>query len=237
MTADVFHCPSCGAPMMPKGNAAMLNCPYCHAAVVVPEELRKASATANWSTLVYDGFISNHNDWPVGSQTSEYFDPFSREIVDGYYRWEAKVARKTSISTAWLKGYPVSDFHLIANCKHVRGSRGASAWGLAFRIQDNQNYFHFHIIDDREFAVSVNQGGQWQTLLGWATTNTIKPNGANQLEVIAREKHFNFLVNGQVVGELDDDRFAEGLVGLALEGYDVGEETRFDFLDVTLRAP
>jgi hypothetical protein len=237
MSPDLFQCPSCGAPVIPRGSASTVNCPYCHASVVVPEELRQVSGSANWSTLVYDGFISNHNDWLVGEQSSEYFDPFNRVIADGRYRWDAKVSKASSIATVWLRGYPVSDFHLIANCKHIRGSRAASSWGVIFRVQDNSNYYHFHITDDRFFAVSLEKDDQWLKLAGWATTNAIKPNGVNQLEVIAHENHFVFLINGQVVSELDDDHFSEGLVGLATEGYTVGEEITYDFMDITLRAP
>lgn len=238
MAAHLFQCPSCGAPVTPRGSASILDCPYCHASVVVPEELRQTSRAASWSTLVYDGFISNNNDWLLGDQTSEYFAIVKRAIADGRYRWDATVGKKvSSITTAWLKGYPVSDFHLIANCKHVRGSRADSSWGLAFRIRDNNNYYHFHITDDRFFAVSAQKDGQWLKVVDWATTNTIKPNGVNQLEVIAHEKHFTFLINGQIVSEVDDDHFSEGLVGLAVEGYTAGEEITFDFMDLTLRAP
>lgn len=235
MNTDLFECPSCGAPIIPRGKAAILNCPYCHASVVVPEGLRQASDTTNWSTLVYDAFISNHNDWLTGNQISEYFDPLNRTIVDGRYRWAAKVSKASSIVTAWLKGYPVSDFHLTANCKHIHGSRAGSSWGVIFRIQDNDNYYHFHITDDRYVTVSANQGGQWLPIVAWTTTNSIKPNGVNQLEVIAHEKHFAFVINGHIISEVDDDRFQKGLVGLAIEGYNAGEEVTFDFLDILLR--
>lgn len=236
-TAHLFHCSACGASLIPKGSATIVSCPYCHASVVVPEELRQASGTANWSTLVYDGFISNHNDWLVGNQTSEYFSLLNRAIADGRYRWEAKVSQANSLATAWLTPYPVSNFHLMANGKHIHGSRGGSSWGVVFRIRDNQNYYHFHITDDRSFVVSVQKESHWLTLVDWTKTNTIKPNGVNQLEVIAHEQHFTFLINGQLVSEVEDDHFREGLVGLAIEGFPAGEEMTFDFLDILLRAP
>jgi len=238
MSADLFQCPSCGAPVTPRGSAAVLDCPYCHAAVVVPEELRQASA-ANWSTLVYDGFISNHNDWLVGDQDSEYFATLHRGMTDGRYRWEAQQAAEkySSITTAWLRGYPVADFHLMANCKHIRGSRAGSSWGVIFRIQDNYNYYHFRITDDRLFAVSVVKAGQWLTIVDWTMTDTVKPNGVNQLEVIAHGTHFTFLINGHIVSEANDDHFSQGLTGLAIEAYTPGEDITFDFMDIILRAP
>jgi hypothetical protein len=89
--------------------------------------------------------------------------------------------------------------------------------------------------DRQFFAVSVQKDSQWLNLVDWRRTDTIKPNGVNQLEVIARESHFIFLINGQVVKEVDDDHFSQGLVGLAIEGYMLGEKIIFDFIDVTLR--
>jgi hypothetical protein len=213
---------------------AVIRCPHCHTSVIVPEELRQELAP--WSTLLYDNFTSNEdNHWLVGSQSSEYFDPVSRVIADGRYHWEAKVSRANSISKVWLGDYQVADFHLMANTKHIAGIRANSAWGLIFRVQDNQNYYWFRMTDSKFFGVSVSEDGQWRDAVEWTRTEAIKPNGVNQLEVLARETHFVFLINGQIVSEVDDDRFARGLVGLAIEGYTQGEKVIFDFLDFTLR--
>jgi hypothetical protein len=45
------------------------------------------------------------------------------------------------------------------------------------------------------------------------------------LEALARGTHFTFTINGQVVSEVDDDHFCQGLVGLAIEGYTLGEKS------------
>ncbi len=234
MAEHSFQCPSCGAPLLPRGTTAVIRCPHCHTSVIVPEELRQELAP--WGTLLYDNFTSNEdNHWLVGSQSSEWFDPVNRVIADGRYRWEATVKKANSISKVWLGDYQVSDFHLIANTKHIAGIRANSAWGLVFRLRDNQSYYWFRMTDSKFFGVSVSENGQWRDLVEWTRTEAIKPNGVNQLEVIARETHFVFLINGQIVSEVDDDRFARGLVGLAIEGYTQGEKIVFDFLDFTLR--
>jgi len=65
--------------------------------VIVPEELRQDSDGAQWSTILFDNFTSNEdNNWLVGSQTSEYFDPVNRVIADGRYRWDAKVNKASA---------------------------------------------------------------------------------------------------------------------------------------------
>jgi hypothetical protein len=185
---------------------------------------------------LFDGFTSNDNNWLVGSQASEYFAPLNRVIADGRYRWEAQVSRANSISKVWLGEYKVSDFHLTVNAKHIFGSRAGSGWGVIFRVQDNQNYYWFRMTDSKFFAVSVAEAGQWRDIVAWRRTETIKSNGVNQLEVIALNTHFIFLINGQIVSEADDEQFSQGLVGLAIEGYTQGENIVFDFLDFTLRA-
>ena len=236
MTAHSFQCPSCGAPLIPRGSAAVVSCPHCLTSVIVPEELRQDSAP-QWSTLLFDNFTSNEdNHWLVGSQSSEYFDPVNRVIADGRYRWEAIAKRANSISRVWLADHSVSDFHLIVNSKHIAGIRANSAWGLIFRFQDSENYYWFRMTDSKYFAVSVAEDGQWRDIVAWTRTEAIKPNGVNQLEVIAQKAHFVFLINGQIVSEADENQFPRGLVGLAIESYPVGERVIFDFLDFTLRA-
>jgi len=237
MTAQSFQCPSCGAPLIPRGDAALISCPHCHTSVIVPEELREESDAAQWSTLLFDGFTSNDNNWSVGNRTSEYFAKLNQIIAEGRYRWEAEVGRPYSISTAWLMGYEVSDFHLTVNCKHIDGSKAGSGWGVIFRVQDNQNFYWFRMTDQQFFAVAVKKDSQWHDVVEWKRTDSIKPNGVNQLEIIAREGHFVFVINGQILSEVDDEHFNRGLVGLAIEGYSTGEKTTFDFIDFTLRGP
>lgn len=238
MTAHSFQCPSCGAPvLLPRGNANVISCPHCHTSVIVPEELRQDSDAGGWITILFDSFTSNDNNWLIGNHASEYFAKFNRAIADGRYRWEAELGKPNSISRSWLTGYQVSDFHLIVNAKHIMGSKAGSAWGMIFGVQDNQNHYSFLMTDSQSFLVSVQKEGQWTNLVDWTKTDTIIPNGVNQLEVLARGKHFTFTINGQVVSEVDDDHFSQGLVGLAIEGFTLGEKIVFDFIDVTLREP
>lgn len=237
MTTHSFQCPSCGAPLIPRGTASVMSCPHCRTSVIVPEELRQDAAAVQWKTLLFDNFATNDNNWLVGNHTSEHFTPLNQTIEDGRYRWEAEVGKASSISTCWLGAYRVSDFHLTVNTKHILGSKTGSSWGVVFRVQDNLNYYYFHMTDSRFFAVSVANDGQWLHLVDWTRTDAIKPNGVNQLEVIAREEHFIFLINGQIVSEINDDHYSQGVIGIAIEGYVQGEKIVFDFLDFTLRAP
>jgi hypothetical protein len=103
MPAQSFQCPSCGAPLKPKGNASIISCTHCHTSVIVPENLRQDSDAGEWITILFDSFPSNDNNWLVGTQPSEYFDPLNREIADGRYRWEAELIKPNSISRVWRR--------------------------------------------------------------------------------------------------------------------------------------
>ncbi len=237
MPVRLFHCPSCGAPLTPRGNGSVISCPYCRASVVVPEALRQGTDVTSWPTVVFDNFTSNVNNWLVGTFPSHYFAALDQTIAGGRYRWEAKVSLVNTITTAWLADYRVADFQLTANSKHVAGSAAGSSCGVIFRIQDIHNFYWFRVTDSQQFAVSLHKAGQWRQLVDWTRTTAIKPNGVNQVEVIARASHFTFLINGQTVGEVEDEQFPQGLVGLAIEAYKAGETIAYEFMDLTLRAP
>jgi hypothetical protein len=187
--------------------------------------------------LLFDSFTANENNWLVGDMPSDYFVKLNQSIAEGRYRWEAQASLVSSLTTAWLRGYPVSDFHLAVDCKRIRGSRAGSSWGVVFRVQDNQNCYWFRMTDAQLFAISVVKESQLIQLVDWTKTDAIKPKGVNQVEVIAYGAHFTFLINGRVVSEVEDEHFHQGLVGLAIEAYTLGEEIAFDFLDMSLRTP
>lgn len=237
MTSYAFQCPTCGAPLIPARGVAILTCPYCTSSVAVPEALRRLAGVETWATLVYDAFQSDGRGWLVGAQSNGRFVPLTRSIADGRYRWEATVRARDSFSPVWLEGYPVGDFHLGASIKHVRGTPAGSSYGVIFGIEDSQSFFSFRIIDTHFFGLTEQRGGVWQTLVDWRRTSAIRPYGANHIEVIAQGDHQTLMINGQVVHERTEARRARGLVGLVIEGYTVGEEVVYDFLDVTLRAP
>lgn len=235
MMAHALQCPTCGAPLLAHGSAALITCPYCRMSVVVPEALRQSADVAQETMLLFDRFVSNENNWLVGSRPSDHFARFNQEIADGRYRWEAEVNQVVSISTTWLAGYEVSDFQLRASCKHIAGSRGGSSWGLVYGVQDNRNLHWFRITDNQQYAVSVVKRGIWQDIVGWTGCDAIQPYGVNRLEVIGRETQFSLLINGQLVQQIIDDGWTRGFVGVAIEGYIAEERVTYDFLDFLLR--
>jgi LSD1 subclass zinc finger protein len=235
MNAHSFNCPSCSAPLVFRRRAFTIRCAYCGADSVVPQQIRQAIGAAEWTTLVSDNFDSNDNNWLLGQLPSEYFSRLAREMADGRYRWQATVRQANSFASAWLLGYPASDFQLTARCQHRSKAFGGSSCGPLFRIQDNENFYWFRMTSNRYFTISAVKNGKWKPLVDWTKTDTINPHGVNELEVIAEESYMTFSINKQIVGETRDDTFSAGLTGLAIEGYTAGQEIAVDFLDFTLK--
>lgn len=235
VSGQSFQCPSCGAPVLPKGSQAVVSCPYCHTTVIVPETLRQSAEPVARTTTVLETFANNDNGWQLGVEKSRFFTSLERAVREGRYRWDAQRGPDSSTTTAFLPAYHVADFDVQVNAKHIVGSKTGSSWGVVFRGQDYLNYYVCRVTDNQLFTLACVEQGKWRVLVDWTSARAIKPYGVNQLGVLGRGAHFVCSINGEVAAEVDDDRFGRGYVGLALETYIPGERTIVDFLDVELR--
>lgn len=206
--------------------------------MAVPEAFRRVADISNWHTVLHDSFATNANDWRVGVERSEFFEPLTQAFVDGCYRWDAQRGPRLSTTTAWARDSLVADFHCSVRCRHTAGGRTASSWGVAFRVQDLLNYFVFRMADSQYFAVAAVEAGRWRSIADWTRAGSIQSGAVNQLSVLALDNHFDLSINGRRAFEFDDERAKNsGHVGLAIEMYGAGEKTTFDFLEFDLRVP
>jgi hypothetical protein len=173
-----------------------------------------------------DSFDDNSNEWFVG----DYGDPFvagNRSIVDGKYRWEVRAYQPARFSAVPRVG-PASDFCLIVDVRRVSGAE-SSLYGLLFRRLDRNNFYLFQINDERYFGFELLDQDDWTTLIDWTRTSAIHPGEVNQLAVRGEGSHFEFFINGEFVGEADDDEFSSGIAGLVIGFPDAGSQAVFEF--------
>jgi len=58
--AETFECPTCGAPLdVNVGNEPAIRCPYCHASVVVPKEMRHRTAQTLTTEAMFSGGLDS----------------------------------------------------------------------------------------------------------------------------------------------------------------------------------
>ncbi len=139
---------------------------------------------------------------------------------------------------AWASaGKDLKDFRLTVEASQVAGPDD-NEYGVLVRMQDPRNFYAFSVSGDGYFLVSRFADGVRQPLgADWTPADAIHPGIAtNALEIVAQGNRLTFIVNGQQLARVDDDRFSHGDIGLyAGSFYEGGVEVQFDNLRV--RAP
>ena len=187
----------------------------------------------DWPLILGDGFDANVNDWPAGDYSDERITG-ARMISGGKYRWEAE-ALDGVIWWSIPEVDSVSDFYLTVEARWVSGVE-TGEYGVIFRRADRDNYGLFKI-EGSQYKVSVRHEGEWETVIDWTETSAIHPVGVNRLAVLGEGSLFTFYVNGQYVGQADEDRVSRGQAGLAIELLDAGDTATFEFDNFEVRAP
>jgi hypothetical protein len=151
------------------------------------------------------------------------------EVSDGTLQINIAVANQLAWASA---GQDLRDFHLTVEASQVSGPDD-NGYGVLARMQDSDNFYLFSISGDGFYMVSKFTDGQ-QQMLGpnWTPSQAIQQGQAtNTLEVICQGNTLTFLVNGQLLSEVNDSEFSQGDIGLyAGTFYETGVEIHFDNL-------
>ena len=128
----------------------------------------------------------------------------------------------------------VNDFYAEADVIFA-GRAPLSAAGMLVRVLDGDNFYYAAISENGYFVLQKKAGGIWTDLITWSTDAPLdQTDGAvNRFGVLANGSTLALTVNGDVVGEVTDDSFAEG--SLALMGQTFGEpdlDAAFDNFDL-----
>jgi tRNA A-37 threonylcarbamoyl transferase component Bud32 len=191
-------------------------------------------AASRWPVVLSDSFSANENDWPAGDYSDERVAG-NRLIANGKYRWEA-TALDDVIWWSIPEAASVSDFYLTAEARRVSGVEDGQ-YGVIFRRADRDNYGLFKIEDSQYFKVSLQYEGEWDTVIDWTKSSTIRPDGVNRLTVVGRGSHLTFYINDEYVGEADESRLSGGKTGVAIELVAADDSAVFEFDNFEVRAP
>lgn len=193
-----------------------------------------STAQAQWSVINTSTFDLNLQNWTSGSYDNETYGAIVRRVFNGKYLWEVN-AKRGVLWWGLPDMSPASDFLVTLEAKEVSGPQDSS-YGAVFRQVDDRTFYYFAIRDTGEFLFSLQDRGQWRTLIGWTYSPAIKPGQANQISVSATGPHFSFFVNGQLVADFNDPTLSKGKIGLAIEMNQSGQSS-FEFDNFELRVP
>jgi hypothetical protein len=206
---------------------------------IFPQESAVVSVAATPAPVIRKGafaesFNSNRNGWTEGFYEDEYGT--IDYTVNGTYLWTV-VADQGVNQKSWATDAPVvEDFTAKVDVTHVSGSENAS-YGLLFRLEDAENLYYFCISDVGFYYAGLLENGVWITLIDWTETTTINVNSANTLKVVGNGNEFTFYINDTEVDSLRDSTHSSGTAGLAIELYDAGDQSTFEFDNFTIESP
>ncbi|MCK6577681.1 MAG: protein kinase [Anaerolineae bacterium] len=111
------------------------------------------------------------------------------------------------------------DISIAMNAQLVAGSQRASAYGIVFHYQDEDNYCVFAVDGVGRFSIWTRAAGVWRELRGgaehWTESSTVKPTGeTNNLAVTVLNGEFTAYVNNRRVTRVSDSTFTGGQIGI-----------------------
>jgi hypothetical protein len=208
-------------------------------ATVVALATREAilAAQAGWSNRLQEPFEDNHLNWPIGI-TKDSSLTVDSQIVANRYQWTVEVFNGNSyFNLVPGKSPTFSDFYAAVTIQFTQGSEdGMAAYGLTFRhVEDD--YGFFGITRDGLFRVlEVHGTGIYQLWMSDSSAINRRPGADNRLAAIGMGPDFVFLINDQVIGQMNAD-IAPGQIGLGVDTLQSSPQAIVEFSDFQINAP
>jgi len=189
--------------------------------------MEKANATATAAAHTteqaqyefIESFDSNKRNWLAGADDDSYAKS-DIKIADGVYVWDIQEVKKTFIYWADfpLHSY-MQDFDVYVDTKIIDENPGDACSGFQFRVHGGGwdfGGYYFALCSNGVVTVSYHtEKDGWESIT--KQYYPIVRNSWNRLEITARGSHFIFLINGQEIYEMDDDRREAGELTLVIE--------------------
>jgi hypothetical protein len=192
-------------------------------------------AASHWPLILSATFSSNGSGWPTGDFGGELATG-RRSLTSGKYRWSA-TAIDSVFSHVRASSDAVYDFYVTVEAIRASGIAG-SYYAVVFHADESGDNLGTLLVSDAGyFIVSALHSGEWNTLVRRTEASAIRPAEVNRLTVISEGSHYTFLINDEVVGEVDYSGLTSGRVGLAVQLNEAGDSAVYEFDNFELRAP
>lgn len=150
-------------------------------------------------------------------------------IDEGEYHISIETADRVTTS-AHLRNR-CGDFVLAAVARQVSDLSGF--YGLVFRYQDTDNFYHFVISDDGRYRIRKQLDDEWVDIVEWTFSSAINQGQAeNTLMVACVGDEISAWVNDQELTTVWDDSFGDGFIGLTAGAWEPGVHVAFDWVAV-----
>jgi hypothetical protein len=196
------------------------------------EEARKL-----WSLETLDTFGNNQNGWHVGFGNDEW-SVDTTSIQDGQYRRDLK-ANQSVLNRSWVAFAP-TDFLVSVDIEiqERQVANGRPEASLVLR-SSSDGYYIFALSQAGSYTFQKYDQAQaaWTAILDYTPTPVFKPQGPNHLAVITQGSRFTLFLNGRFVGQVTDDQFPTGKLGLGAALFTKDDQAIFVYDNFELRVP
>jgi hypothetical protein len=168
------------------------------------------------SISIVDEFDVGDGTWFETKQTN-----FDQWIEDGVFN--ILVHKENFFTWSLYNDLEVDDVFILTDVKRISGVEGA--YGIVFRLQDVNNFYYFLVDDSGYFTLGKRLEGEWIPLIDWTVSDAILSGDAfNSLGVVINGDELVVYVNLELVGQVVDDTFANGGVGVAAQSIETTGE-------------
>ncbi len=171
----------------------------------------------------FESFDQNTYDWRVGDEDNPFWQG-STSIVDGCYTWQVASVKKAFIT--WSDFNPVTDLQDFEAALRIRRRLGEAhkfCYGFLFRQSPDgfdAGAYILSVCDNGYYRVLYYDAESgWDVLQDWTSTEALRMDDWNLLEISARGENFTIWINQQQMHTFRDDRLASGKVSILIDVY------------------
>lgn len=183
-------------------------------AYMIPVSAFPKCIARNMNTFV-DDFKDGAKYWPLVDRSNEYWKDHTA-IFKNTYHWEI-TALKGVTARLSSNAPAVSDFDLHAELRLIHGA--SVVYGFFFRQSDEGGYY-FLLSDAGKYGFNIwlrKSGEIKHKILDWVSSPAIRPQGTNNLRIIAQGPTINLYINDNLVVDIVDVTLTSGQLGLAAQ--------------------
>ncbi len=181
-----------------------------------PTATAKPTATPQEAIVVQDSLAKNNLGWPKTDHC--FFQDESFHVKDNRYCYAGK---------------PYADARITVQATQLSGPTTAP-YGIVYRVTSLSDFYGFEVSGNGTWFVWKCTAGNCTKIV--PTTQTTKMQGEvgeiNSLSVLMQASHFEFFINNEKVGTVDDDTYTTGNVGL-----EAGKGIEVSFTNLTIAVP
>lgn len=151
----------------------------------------------------------------------------NREVRNG--RYEMRLLESDLIYT----GLGTTEYNNVIMTVDTQGlsAEPNDGYGLVCRASDEENGVHFYISSDGFWRIFAFDNGRARPFMPWTASDLINQgeNASNRITAVCVDNYFALYINGELVGEAQDDRFTSGLAGMSVIVFEEDSEVFIAF--------